>query len=903
MRKNLLLIYLLAMTNLVFAQVPDCSGPSPLNEQFSQMLKNLNKSQVPTGILYENVFPWAELESYDGTSNTDTSSYQHYMQAYSELYYAKFNTNGLVHPSDFETAITNFHPDKEFHHAYGIIDYQFNTIKPNALTNNLLYLSHNKLYDVQSRSQSPYLTKNTKIGSILLGNESGKMSVGTHYIHFSPDFVQTNTGFSLNSITGIKIFKNGVLIVNQAVNGLANVVIPIIIDLTVSPIVIVLTIGVGIVYAIHKIYATPKPVPYTDICSGEDTIEVTGDSFDGGYGIPAYGAKGKANIYYAYGNCATKRITKPIIFVDGFDPTNENHGPDLYSFYINASYLSSTGVLLNLGDELRSQGYDIITFDQSDEGLNRGGGGLMENNSLALAKFLETLYELHKSTLQQDFVLVGASMGGLISRYALTYMEHNNKPHHTRLFISFDSPQLGAQIPVGVQQFIDIISVYGGLKATKKVKAAAVHLTDAARQLLLHHSSTKSETIQADNYRAIFLNNLNNLGSWPVLCRKIAIADGNRNGILKSTSPPPPVPTTFEAMYSCDYELDFGIKHRLSKNCTSASCYKMHSQSYTQTSGARCKSLDFTVNNNTPLLKMVFGGAGNFTTQSLYTQNQNNTSYDIAPGAKFGVNPLNIVDNWAKVFGAIITGHLRITKNLIPHTNFIPTVSSVAYSFPNNEPFNIYKNLAGITLSRCAGTTPFDTAYAPSKDLNHVEITEEIANWFRNEIYYPKPISICSLPCQDYVNLSNPLPNNANQTYKAAKAINLLPNFEAKNGSVIKAQIGCNSTQAAFDYSIPTKDLTKNQTKSTTCPFDWDVANNQVICSTGFTNFRVFIKNIDINTYAEFSTNGNTWTRANIGDNGWDITLNSNPGQLQVFYARAKNNPTNTLQGWLGFCN
>jgi pimeloyl-ACP methyl ester carboxylesterase len=569
--KNLLLsLCFLALASKAFAQVPSCNAPVPLAEQFRDMTKNLDKTQITTGILYENVFPWAELESYDGTSTTDTSSYFHFMQSYNELYNAKFNTSNLTHPNDLETAVNNFHPDKEFHHPFGIIDYTYNTIKPDAVTNNLLYVQNSKLYDVAGRTQSPYQTNTVSIGTILLADNSQTLTVGTHYLHFSPDFVLSNTGFNYNNVQSINIYINGLLSVNQVVTSFSNVVIPILIDVIIAPIVITVVIVVADIFIktqiLKSLFSKKEKLTLTT-CLGQDELVVTGASFDGGYGQAAYGAKGRANIFYGAGNCAAKKLTKPIIFVDGFDPTNIQHGKELWFNYINKLFQNNSGQDTKLGDSLIAKGFDVITFDQADVGFNRGGGGFMENNALALVKLIDSLYILHQSTLQQDFIIVGASMGGLVVRYALTYMEHNNLPHHTRLFVSFDSPQLGAQIPVGAQQFLDLIGHYGGLKGVGAVQDKAVHLTDAARQLLVHHSRAESETVQADPYRTIFLNNLNSLGSWPQNLRKIAIIDGNKNGILKSVIPIPR-PPGFEPLYSCGYELNFGIKRRLNKNCT-----------------------------------------------------------------------------------------------------------------------------------------------------------------------------------------------------------------------------------------------------------------------------------------------------------------------------------------------
>ena len=46
-------------------------------------------------------------------------------------------------------------------------------------------------------------------------------------------------------------------------------------------------------------------------------------------------------------------------------------------------------------------------------------------------------------------IVIGPSMGGLISRYALNYMESQNIDHDTRLYISFDAPHTGANVPIG----------------------------------------------------------------------------------------------------------------------------------------------------------------------------------------------------------------------------------------------------------------------------------------------------------------------------------------------------------------------------------------------------------------------------------------------------------------------
>ena len=93
---------------------------------------------------------------------------------------------------------------------------------------------------------------------------------------------------------------------------------------------------------------------------------------------------------------------------------------------------------------------------------------------------------------------MGYSMGGLVARYALAYMEDRNINHDTRLYISVDTPHQGANVPVGLQamfkHFIHLSFNVGALELTPITislneideinRAAAVFNSPAARQML-----------------------------------------------------------------------------------------------------------------------------------------------------------------------------------------------------------------------------------------------------------------------------------------------------------------------------------------------------------------------------------------------------------------------------------
>lgn len=242
--KKILTFLLLGIVIVGKGQVV-CNSDTNYRDIAYHILKNLNKSQIPTGVLYDAVFPLAGLEYYTGSSNTDTSSSTHFMQAYSEIYLSRINNTGMQHLSDFEDNIDNYTIDKKFRHPIGIIDYEFNTIRADAVSSNLLSVSNNQLFDVIGRTQSPYEYHQTAIASLLTTEEYPCFYPGTHFLDFTQGFVTTNTNFSLNQVTHLQVILNGVSVYSQAVSGLNNVSVPIEIGNTdqMSTIVLIFTIN------------------------------------------------------------------------------------------------------------------------------------------------------------------------------------------------------------------------------------------------------------------------------------------------------------------------------------------------------------------------------------------------------------------------------------------------------------------------------------------------------------------------------------------------------------------------------------------------------------------------------------------------------------------------------------
>jgi hypothetical protein len=147
-------------------------------------------------------------------------------------------------------------------------------------------------------------------------------------------------------------------------------------------------------------------------------------------------ATGRANVYLAEGHSA---LTRPLIFADGF-----NYGPsDLSALWshFNAPYQKGAPGFL---DQLRAMGIDVVLL-----GFDQRQTYIQANAAVAVSCIQRTIQER-----QGDLPLVvgGVSMGGLITRYALARMETEHIDHQTDKYFSYDTPHLGAWIPLVLQQ-------------------------------------------------------------------------------------------------------------------------------------------------------------------------------------------------------------------------------------------------------------------------------------------------------------------------------------------------------------------------------------------------------------------------------------------------------------------
>jgi hypothetical protein len=165
--------------------------------------------------------------------------------------------------------------------------------------------------------------------------------------------------------------------------------------------------------------------------------------------------------------------------------------------------------------DYHAEDYDIIMLDFKD-----GATDIKEN-----AYLLQTLIKKvnqNKTTDAEANVIIGASMGAIVSRYALADMEADGIDHCTRLFLSFDGPHRGANIPLGAQYAIEFFATNSIEQFSKAREFLFGSLSrKAAQQLLIYQLHTTWE-----NEHNLFFAELNTLG-YPQQCKNTAIASGS----------------------------------------------------------------------------------------------------------------------------------------------------------------------------------------------------------------------------------------------------------------------------------------------------------------------------------------------------------------------------------------
>lgn len=387
----------------------------------------------------------------------------------------------------------------------------------------------------------------------------------------------------------------------------------------------------------------------------DDTLFVTA-------GQPYQGeaASGRGYVYLAPGHA---ELLNPVLVIEGFDLDDSMDWEELYAL------LNQQGLL----ESLRGEGFDAVVLDFA------AATGPLQRNAYLIAELVAQVEAAIPPG--STMALVGASMGGLASRYALAWMETQGPPPAVRTFISFDAPHAGADIPLGIQYWLGF---FADLSADAGYLLSLLD-TPAARQMLVyHHTSPPAATGTPDSLRTVFEADLAAVGGWPSAARKVGVANGSGHGTGQGFAP----------------------RAQLIRWEYTSFLLDITGNIWAVPDGAPATT--------------IFSGEIDpiFVPPTVQQVAVSGTApYDGAPGGWRAT--MAQMDSTAAPYGDIVALHRN--------HSFIPTVSALAVSGAA-----LFENLSldpGL-LAR----TPFDAIYYPAANEEHVTVTPASAEWFLEEV-------------------------------------------------------------------------------------------------------------------------------------------------------------------------
>lgn len=469
------------------------------------LLANVNKANVPYNILYDRVLANAALHDLQ---TTDITTGQYLFQSYSELRTAAYAKAKTFFP--FTRTGLRAAADKQLRAGLvpiGSLDYQFAVIDTLA-EEKRSFLQEGGLYYDGDSGQSPYEKRHAILGALLTDTVTTNAVLSV-----DRSFQLGNTG---RTITHVDVSAPGVN-VTIPYKGTAKV--------TFSregwqQLTIRLHFNDGSSATSNSEVFVKYEVASRAVI--EEIPAFTGLHWTDYEGRSTYGVGVAAKYFLHPVSKSDLKLRKVIVVIDGFDPTDDRKIPNLATQF---------DPLLSALESTSGQEWDVVflnlpTTDRNTitNGVNRmeeirGGADYIERNALVLVELLNRLKPMMADPTEKITIL-GPSMGGLISRYALALMEKNyadasnpftyQQPywlHNTDTWISFDAPHGGANVPKGDQYFVDYFS---GVSEAAEYNLSRLNSV-AARQMLVHHNLNLKSSA-TNSFHTLFMRSMNDNG-------------------------------------------------------------------------------------------------------------------------------------------------------------------------------------------------------------------------------------------------------------------------------------------------------------------------------------------------------------------------------------------------------
>ncbi len=616
---------------------------------FSQTKNNpfsdIDISKVKTGFLYNKVkLPVSNIHDCNGTSKIKVLNSFEWRDIYSEISRSSLKKD-FVNYQNLKKSIKSKIRKNIF--PVGIVNFSYNEFKKNAIESSSVKIINNK-FIIENEN---VLDKFQVFAASVIDK---KQYTGLSPIFdFSKEYYFSNSETKLISIkvdfNDAKGYRdvnlNDKIKINYQKDGIKTIKIKAVFENNVS-LKTIFTLDVK---------STRMPPPdetWTDYTADE--------SYLGEF------AHGEVGVFFGNGN---SNFTRPVIIVDGFDPGDTR---DIAGLWDIANQQ-------NMVDNLTAEGYDFVIVNFY------GGDDYIQRNAMLVKKVIQEInMRMTSAGTMKDasqIVVIGPSMGGLITRFALRKMEQDGLNHNVRNWIAFDSPMKGADIPLGLQHWVRFFAEEADVESAQEALTALSG--PAAKQMLVYHyTGTSGNTANNNGLYTSFYNELNVMG-FPQNTRIASIVNGDGYG-------------NGQGFFGGDKIIYYRYRSFLVD--LDGDVWAVPNQTYHQ----------------------IFEGLYNpigWTNESENIYVNNTLPYDGAPGGN---------RNTLQELADTDPGYGDITAPWDSHA-FIPTISALCIQNTTDPYFNVDANINSIV-------TPFDKIYYPSENQEHVAITPESYTWFYHEV-------------------------------------------------------------------------------------------------------------------------------------------------------------------------
>ncbi len=550
--KNLYTIYLLILLLPLSAfsqnQMPD------IETQLTQAMSQLDYSALQTGIHIDRIPAYIPVSIYDGTASPDSLkvNWKALHLLYGMLLQSQVNAFPLLPMDSLPDKWSSM--ENQDTTVFGAIYCAYDRFKPSAMDSNLISFD-NPFFHTVAGASSPF-----EQSQIFVASPADPIRYGLQQtVFFNSEWMFTNQpnpwqtlevdvddGLGWRTIT-----PNDILAINYPFQGVKHwqtrVTLP-----SGDILLSVSTMDIRVSENIQNLMTRgflKTPDETINIPIGADPINWniwvnTKDDCGKDYwekidlDLPA-GLT--AEIFYNQ-DCETPALRKPLFLVNGFDPARSHTWEFVMgeNGILEAAYDDPSNPPQNLSDHLHDEKYDIIYVSFSD------ATGDIRTNAFWLRMLISEVNRLKaEAGSTEKNVVIGASMGGLVSKWALLSIQNDGVDHETELFMTVDSPLRGANVALGYQAMI---------KDLAQTKVAFTPLSDimpslkygvetlsskGAQQMLYYNWMTAGCTYcngnNLDNEHKAFFDELESMGILEV--PHIGLSNGSINGIGNNIKP------------------------------------------------------------------------------------------------------------------------------------------------------------------------------------------------------------------------------------------------------------------------------------------------------------------------------------------------------------------------------